>query len=98
MALDVNYKQSTMSEKSGHNDSAESKSTPPDSILEVASSKRNYVTGGTFVSGASTELYQPIQSYEGRHRYDPSAEWTDKEEKRLVRRVSPKISWSDELF
>ena len=29
----------------------------------------------------------PIDSYEGRHRFDPRAEWSEKEEKALVRRV-----------
>lgn len=34
-------------------------------------------------------LYEPIPEYEGRHRYDPFAEWTEREEKRLVKKVSP---------
>jgi hypothetical protein len=34
-----------------------------------------------------SEFYRPIDSYEGRHRYDPSFEWTAKEEKKLVRKV-----------
>jgi hypothetical protein len=29
----------------------------------------------------------PHESYEGRHRWDPSATWTNKEEKRVVRKT-----------
>ena len=37
--------------------------------------------------GDSHEIYVPIDNYEGRHRYDPKAEWTPEEEKRLIRKV-----------
>ena len=33
------------------------------------------------------KFYEPIATYEGRHRYDPKAQWTSQEEKALVRRV-----------
>ena len=33
------------------------------------------------------ECYVPIDSYEGKHRYDPEAEWTEQEEIVLIRRV-----------
>lgn len=33
------------------------------------------------------DLYKPIEKYEGRHRFDQRATWTDAEEKKLVRRV-----------
>ena len=33
------------------------------------------------------EYYVPTDSYEGRHRYDSKAEWSEKEEKALIRRV-----------
>ena len=35
------------------------------------------------------DCYAPIDSYEGRHRYDPTAQWTEAEERVLVRKVSP---------
>ncbi len=50
-------------------------------------SSKNYVSSGVYASGVSADFYEPIPEYEGRHRYDPSAEWTEKEEKRLVRKV-----------
>lgn len=49
-------------------------------------------TGDAFALGASGEFYEPIAEYEGRHRYDPSAEWTEAEEKKLVRKVSQSSS------
>lgn len=33
------------------------------------------------------ELYKPITSYEGAHRWDPNFEWTEKDEKDIVRKV-----------
>ncbi|KAF4449516.1 hypothetical protein F53441_7221 [Fusarium austroafricanum] len=75
----------------------DNKSTTVDDPIIVASDsdydggstkKRKYFTGDTFVSGAATELYKPIPEYEGIHRYDPTAEWTEKEERKLIRRAS----------
>lgn len=44
--------------------------------------------GGVWASGGGIDNYKPIPEYEGAHRYDPHFEWTENEEKRLVRRVS----------
>lgn len=44
-------------------------------------------SGGVYAAGGSTRYYRPIPEYEGLHRWDPNAEWTEKEEKRLVRKV-----------
>ena len=33
------------------------------------------------------EYYKPIDSYEGRHRWDPEFVWEAKEERRVVRKV-----------
>ncbi|SPO01798.1 related to putative tartrate transporter [Cephalotrichum gorgonifer] len=82
-------------------DSLYSSPTPLDSLLGDASSspKTNYVTGDAFVSGVSADFYEPIAGYEGRHRYDPSAEWTQKEEKTLVRKLDYRIaSWVCLMF
>lgn len=59
-----------------------------DSDNDSSLKKRAYFTGDAFVSGGAIELYEPIPEYEGKHRYDPTAEWTEKEEKKLVRKVS----------
>ena len=42
----------------------------------------------TFAKGGQTRYYKPCEQYEGKHRWDPNAEWTEQEEKRIVRRVS----------
>ncbi|MCJ1334415.1 hypothetical protein MMC10_011124 [Thelotrema lepadinum] len=45
------------------------------------------------------KYYAPIDSYEGKHRYDPKATWTPEEEKRLVRRLDWRIcSWCCLMF
>lgn len=41
----------------------------------------------TFENDSLEEFYKPIDTYEGRHRYDTYFEWDSKEEKRVVRRV-----------
>lgn len=48
--------------------------------------------GGVIASGGNLDSYRPIAEYEGAHRFDPTYEWTENEEKRLVRRVCvPKL-------
>ena len=42
----------------------------------------------TFASEGLQDFSKPIDSYEGRHRWDPKFEWDEKEEKRLTRKVS----------
>lgn len=46
-------------------------------------------TSTVVAAGGSLEFYEPIDGYEGKHRYDPSAEWIEKEEKTLIRKVIP---------
>lgn len=76
------------STKKSPSSSGELKISSTESIaLPADASNRHNATGDTFVTGASVEFYEPIPEYEGRHRYDPSAEWTEKEEKKLVRKV-----------
>ena len=45
------------------------------------------VQGETFAKGGKVRFYKPIDTYEGRHRWDPNAEWTEQEEKKVVRKV-----------
>ncbi|KAL3491846.1 major facilitator superfamily domain-containing protein [Aspergillus germanicus] len=70
-----------------------------ESISETFPSKQRYKEGDAYVGGGAVELYEPIPEYEGRHRYDPSAEWTESEEKKLVRRLDYRIcSWVCLMF
>ena len=43
--------------------------------------------GTTFDTAGLTSHYTPIDSYEGKHRYDPDFEWEPEEERRVVRKV-----------
>lgn len=44
--------------------------------------------GATFVTtGLKTGLYEPIDTYEGKHRYDPKFDWEPEEERKVVRKV-----------
>lgn len=58
------------------------------SIVQEPTQKING-SSGVLAAGGSVELYAPIAAYEGKHRYDPTAEWTEKEEQVLLRRVIP---------
>ncbi|PSN60713.1 MFS general substrate transporter [Corynespora cassiicola Philippines] len=72
---------------------------PSSSSEDVVEKFKPYNGRDAFVGGASIEAYEPIPEYEGRHRYDPTAEWTDEEEKRLVRRLDYRIcSWVCLMF
>ena len=45
------------------------------------------------------KYYVPIDSYEGRHRYDPKARWTEAEEKALIRKLDWRIcAWCCLMF
>jgi hypothetical protein len=82
-----------MAEKPTPEDSITSKDQVHESVSEkLGTQTLHHRKGDAFVGGGATELYEPIPEYEGRHRYDPGAEWTEKEEKRLVRKVSIFIS------
>lgn len=41
----------------------------------------------TFLTKGLEDAYVPIDTYEGRHRFDPNFQWTEQEEKKLVRKV-----------
>jgi hypothetical protein len=41
----------------------------------------------TFLTAGLEDYYVPIDSYEGRHRFDTKFQWTEDEEKKLVRKV-----------
>ncbi len=55
------------------------------SSLETSDLVKN--VDNVFEAPEATEIYKPIAGFEGSHRFDPSATWTEAEEKTLVRRV-----------
>ena len=45
------------------------------------------------------QYYVPIDTYEGKHRYDPKAQWSPQEERKLVRKLDYKIcAWVCFMF
>ncbi|EPS45123.1 hypothetical protein H072_927 [Dactylellina haptotyla CBS 200.50] len=50
-------------------------------------------------AGLDDAFYEPIDSYEGKHRYDPKFEWDPKEERKLVRKIDWRIcTWACLMF
>lgn len=56
---------------------------------ELDNNVNDSVDESVFSDGRTADVYTPIEKYEGRHRFDPKATWTEEEEIALVRRVSP---------
>ena len=54
---------------------------------DIETSGAQNVQGSVFDDSKAAELYQPVEKYEGRHRFDPSATWTEEEERKLIRSV-----------
>lgn len=54
---------------------------------ELAVYTAKQADGETFANGGQTRFYRPIDNYEGFHRFDPKAEWSKNEEKKIVRKV-----------
>ncbi|KAL4771334.1 major facilitator superfamily domain-containing protein [Aspergillus nidulans var. acristatus] len=48
-------------------------------------------TKGTFNVTEDPRLYKPIDTYEGLHRWDPDFEWTEEEERRIVRKIDARV-------
>lgn len=76
----------------------EDRSFVPVNVLSTAKSTRsssdedehaneNTIYGSVFSDSRAQEFYKPIEKYEGRHRFDMHATWTEEEENKLVRRV-----------
>ncbi|KAG6012368.1 hypothetical protein E4U43_007826 [Claviceps pusilla] len=47
---------------------------------------------GIFASPEALEVYRPVEGFEGTHRFNPAAKWTDEEEKKLIRKLNWKIA------
>ncbi|KAJ5641256.1 hypothetical protein N7490_005256 [Penicillium lividum] len=45
----------------------------------------------TFQVKEGHEFYRPIDSYEGIHRWDPEFEWTEEEERKIVRKIDHRV-------
>ena len=54
---------------------------------DADSESENNNDGTVFSDSRVAEFYEPIEKYEGKHRFDPQATWSDEEERKLVRRV-----------
>ncbi|WQF89776.1 Putative major facilitator superfamily, MFS transporter superfamily [Colletotrichum destructivum] len=81
---------------------AEQKGAPvfPEVVsVPQASDSKHHAVDQVWAAGASAQMYEPIPEYEGRHRYDPTATWSEHEEKKLVRRLDYRIcSWVCLMF
>ncbi|KAL4742728.1 major facilitator superfamily domain-containing protein [Aspergillus similis] len=45
----------------------------------------------TFSATEDPRFYKPIDTYEGLHRWDPDFEWTEEEERRIVRKIDVRV-------
>ncbi|KXG45692.1 Major facilitator superfamily domain, general substrate transporter [Penicillium griseofulvum] len=46
---------------------------------------------GAFEAREGHHFYRPIDSYEGLHRWDPNFQWTEAEEKKIVRKIDARV-------
>ncbi|OJJ99285.1 hypothetical protein ASPACDRAFT_1870407 [Aspergillus aculeatus ATCC 16872] len=60
------------------------------SSLEFAAVQR-VKGGGAFDTSEDPRYYKPIPEYEGIHRWDPYFEWTEEEEKALIKKIDWRI-------
>jgi hypothetical protein len=56
------------------------------SSLETLSTRSGH-HGDAFDTSGLDDLYKPIPTYEGIHRYDPKFQWQDAEENKIIRKV-----------
>lgn len=60
---------------------------------DIETSGEQTIHGSVFDDSKAAELYQPVEKYEGRHRFDPNATWTEEEERKLIRSVRVPSWW-----
>ncbi len=58
------------------------------SVEDLETTSLDNIHGSVFDDSGAAQFYEPIDKYEGKHRFEPSATWTPAEELRLVRKVS----------
>ncbi|KAL4780625.1 major facilitator superfamily domain-containing protein [Aspergillus varians] len=51
----------------------------------------SHLKGSTFNSTEDPRFYRPIDTYEGLHRWDPHFEWTEEEERKIVRKIDARV-------
>ncbi len=61
----------------------------PSNKADFDTNSNDTLDEGVFADSRTKDVYAPIENYEGRHRFDPKATWTEEEEANLVRRVRP---------
>ncbi|KAL4753318.1 hypothetical protein BDW72DRAFT_210477 [Aspergillus terricola var. indicus] len=81
------------------------KKTPPISTGEVEADSRGVsetddsdreqgrpgFKKSTFSATEDPRFYKPIDTYEGLHRWDPDFEWTEEEERKIVRKIDARV-------
>jgi hypothetical protein len=57
------------------------------SYSSVTTEDEKQASSAVYADGGLKRFYEPIEGYEGKHRWDPQVIWTEKEEKVLIRKV-----------
>ena len=84
------HKDETFAVNTAHSDSSDQ---------NIEASESNDADEAETTSQKLEKYYAPIDTYEGRHRYDPKARWSSEKEKKLVRRLDWRIcSWCCLMF
>ena len=82
--------------------SAFAKSNPPSilkSDIDDVAGELKTIPGANESVDRLERFYVPIETYEGRHRYDPKAMWTEVEERSLIRRLDIRVcAWCCLMF
>ncbi|KAF4631038.1 hypothetical protein G7Y89_g7098 [Cudoniella acicularis] len=60
-------------------------SGPLKEVLLDTPSDSDEHNNNVFHDSAAAQFYQPVEKYEGRHRFDPHATWSAEEEQKLIR-------------
>ncbi|KAH1823556.1 hypothetical protein KXW04_007489 [Aspergillus fumigatus] len=78
----------------GHDTKAFPKSVAAEASTSSLSSdepRRYKNADSAFDTSEDPRYYKPIPTYEGIHRWDPDFEWTEEEEKRLIRKIDLRV-------
>ncbi|UZJ53608.1 hypothetical protein CBS101457_002928 [Exobasidium rhododendri] len=63
-----------------------------DSILDTEKSSSEHVSESVTVQEDAWRYHEPSDLYESKHRWDPNAEWTDAEEKKIRRKLDYRVA------